>query len=70
MDSMTQEASEASFDELARGLAEGAISRRQALKWAGYGVLGAVLSGIGFADTAEPLRAANAAGVVGRVGHR
>jgi hypothetical protein len=43
------------LDELARGLAEGAISRRQALKWAGFGVLGAALSTLGFADTAEAI---------------
>jgi hypothetical protein len=48
-------ARESSFDELARGLAEEAITRRQALKWAGYGVVGAALSSIGFADTAEAL---------------
>ena len=52
---MARKASEPFFDELARGLGEGAISRRQALKWAGYGVLGAALSGTGFADTAEAL---------------
>jgi hypothetical protein len=44
-----------SLDELARGLAENSISRRQALRWAGYGVLGAALSSMGFADTAEAL---------------
>ena len=43
------------LDELARGLAENDISRRQALKWAGYSVLGASLSSMGFADTAEAL---------------
>jgi hypothetical protein len=43
------------FDELARGLAENDISRGQALKWAGYGMLGAALSSVGFADTAEAL---------------
>jgi hypothetical protein len=52
---MTKEAGERSFDELARALAENSISRRQALKWAGYGVLGAALSSIGFAATAEAL---------------
>ena len=43
------------LDELARGLAENVISRRQAIKWAGYSVLGATLSSMGFADTAEAL---------------
>ena len=43
------------LDELARGLAENSISRRQAIKWAGYSVLGATLSSMGFADTAEAL---------------
>jgi hypothetical protein len=43
------------LDELSRALDEGAISRGQALKWAGYGVLGAALSSMGFADTAEAL---------------
>jgi hypothetical protein len=43
------------LDELARGLAENEVSRSQAMKWAGYSVLGAALSSIGFADTAEAL---------------
>ena len=43
------------LDELARGLAQNDISRRQAIKWAGYSVLGASLSSMGFADTAEAL---------------
>ena len=43
------------LDELARGLAENDISRRQAIKWAGYSVLGASLSSMGFADRAEAL---------------
>ena len=43
------------LDELARGLAENEVSRRQAIKWAGYSVLGATLSSMGFADTAEAL---------------
>ena len=43
------------FDELAKGLAENSISRRQAVKWAGYGVLGAALSSLGFAESAEAL---------------
>jgi hypothetical protein len=43
------------LDELARGLAENDISRRQAIKWAGYSVLGATLSSMGFADTVEAL---------------
>ena len=43
------------LDELARGLAENDISRRQAIKWAGYSVAGAALSSLGFAETAEAL---------------
>jgi hypothetical protein len=43
------------LDELARGLAENDISRRQAIKWAGYSVAGAALSSMGFAETAEAL---------------
>ena len=43
------------LDELARGLAENDLSRGQAIKWAGYSVLGAALSSMGFADTAEAL---------------
>jgi hypothetical protein len=43
------------FDELARGLAENSISRRQAIRWAGYSVAGAALSSLGFAETAEAL---------------
>jgi hypothetical protein len=43
------------LDELARGLAENDLSRRQAIKWAGYSVLGAALSSMGFAERAEAL---------------
>src|SRR5919199_1160545 len=43
------------LDELARGLAENEVSRRQAIKWAGYSVLGATLSSMGFAERAEAL---------------
>jgi hypothetical protein len=43
------------LDELATGLAEDDVSRRQAIKWAGYSVLGAALSSMGFADAAEAL---------------
>jgi len=43
------------LDELAKGLAENDISRRQALKWAGYSVAGAALSSLGLADSAEAL---------------
>jgi hypothetical protein len=43
------------LDELARELAENDISRRQAIKWAGYSVAGATLSSLGFADTTEAL---------------
>src|SRR5829696_7031940 len=43
------------LDELAKGLAENDISRRQAIRWAGYSVLGASLSSMGFAESAEAL---------------
>jgi len=43
------------LDELARALAQNDISRRQAMKWAGYSVLGATLSSMGFAESAEAL---------------
>jgi hypothetical protein len=43
------------LDELARGLAENDISRRQAIKWAGYSVLGATLTSMGFAERAEAI---------------
>src|SRR5215213_3017682 len=43
------------LDELAKGMAENSVSRGQAIRWAGYGVLGAALSSMGFADTAEAL---------------
>ena len=52
---MSPDARERSFDELATGLAENSVSRRQAIKWAGYGVVGAALSSMGFADRAEAL---------------
>jgi hypothetical protein len=52
---MSPEARERSFDDLARAFAENSISRRQAIKWAGYGVVGAALSSMGFADRAEAL---------------
>ena len=43
------------LDELASALAENNLSRRQAMKWAGYSVLGAALSSMGFAESAEAL---------------
>jgi hypothetical protein len=43
------------FDELARGLAQNEISRRQALRWAGMGALATALSTVGFSGTAEAL---------------
>jgi hypothetical protein len=43
------------LDELAMGLAENDISRRQAIKWASYSVLGAALSSMGFVESAEAL---------------
>ena len=52
---MSPEARERSFDELARGLAENSISRRQAIRWAGMGALATALSTVGFSGTAEAL---------------
>jgi len=43
------------FDDLAKGLANGTISRRQALKWAGAGIVGTVLASTGFPEKAEAL---------------
>ena len=43
---MTKEAGERSFDELARALASGAISRRKALKLMGTALLGGTLASI------------------------
>ena len=43
------------LDQLARGLAENDVSRRQAIKWPGYSVLGAALSSVGFAESAKAL---------------
>src|SRR5919202_3649983 len=45
------------FDDLARGLAQGDISRRQALKWLGLSIAGVGLASLGFSDTAEALTA-------------
>ena len=41
--------------ELPRAPAENDISRGQALKWAGFSVLGAAISSVGFAESAEAL---------------
>ena len=46
---------EYSFDELARGLASGTITRRQALKWMGAGIVGAAAATAGFPNTAQAL---------------
>ena len=43
------------IDELARGLAQNQISRRQALRWAGAGALATALCTVGFSGTAEAL---------------
>ena len=43
------------FDNLVRGLADGTISRRQALKWAGVGIVGAMIATAGFPESAEAL---------------
>jgi len=43
------------FDDLARGLAEGTISRRQALKLAGVGIVSAVFATAGFPESAQAL---------------
>jgi hypothetical protein len=52
---VSEESTNRYFDELARGLAENSISRRQAIRWAGYSVAGAALSSLGFAESAEAL---------------
>ena len=41
---MSPESRESSFDELARGLASGTVSRRKALKWMGAALLGGALA--------------------------
>ncbi len=46
-------ANERSFDEIAKGLASGAISRGRALKLVGAGILGAALSFLALPDKAE-----------------
>ena len=46
---------EYSFDKLARRLASGTISRRQALKWMGAGIVGAAVATAGFPNTAQAL---------------
>jgi hypothetical protein len=43
------------LDELASALGENDVSRGQAIKWAGYSVLGAAISSAGFAESAEAL---------------
>lgn len=45
-DSRPDPRGETSFDELAKGLANGTISRRQALRWMGGAVVGGVLASI------------------------
>ncbi len=47
---------EYSFDDLARGLASGALSRSRALKLAGAGILGAALGVFSLQDDAEARR--------------
>jgi hypothetical protein len=44
------------LDELAKEMAENEVSRRQAVKRAGFSVLGAALSSIGFAESTEAPR--------------
>ena len=52
---LTDETRERSFDELARALASGNVSRRKALKWMGGALLGGVLASIpGVAWAAPP----------------
>jgi len=45
-------ARETSFDELARGLASGELSRRKALKLMGAGLVGGTLASLGFGGVA------------------
>jgi hypothetical protein len=55
---MSPEARESSFDELARGLASGSLSRRKALRLMGAALVGGTLAslGIGEAAAAPPCR--------------
>jgi hypothetical protein len=54
---MSPEARESSFDELARGLASGRLSRRKALRLMGVALLGGVMASIpGAALAAPPIR--------------
>jgi hypothetical protein len=41
---MARQTTESSFDELTRGLANGGVSRREALKWLGAALLGGALA--------------------------
>src|SRR5918998_5286937 len=43
------------FDDLARGLAESTISRRQAMKWLGVGLVSVTLGTLGFEEKAYAL---------------
>jgi hypothetical protein len=52
---MSPEARERSFDEVARGLGSGGMSRREALKWMGAALLGGALAFTPkVAEAAEP----------------
>jgi hypothetical protein len=49
---MAPEASERSFDELARGLASGSVSRGKALKLMGAALVGSTLASLGMGGEA------------------
>jgi hypothetical protein len=49
---MSPEARERSFDELARGLASGSVSRRRALRLMGAALVGGTLASLGIAEAA------------------
>jgi hypothetical protein len=49
---MSPQARERSFDELARGLASGSISRRRALRLMGAALLGGALASLGIGEAA------------------
>ena len=49
---MSPEARERSFDELARALANGSISRGRALRWMGAALVGGTLSSLGLGEAA------------------
>jgi hypothetical protein len=65
---MSPEATERSFDELARGLASGTLSRGKAIRWMGGALLGAALAsfpGVAWANDCGRLGRAGAPTLAG-----